>query len=247
MDRLIHTAYSGLRSAMMRQTATANNVANTSTPGFRGEMMAAQSRWIGNGGMVSRTFTSDGVVGADMRAGAVQTTGRALDIALQADALLGVRADDGSEAYTRRGDLSVGEDGRLLTGDGSALLGDAGPIIIPSNDSMRITDDGTIFIVPRGGDHDAPQRIDRLRLVSPMGGRVIKGTDGLFRAAPGTALAVDPDARLTAGALEASNVDPTSALVAMIEASRGWDNQMQMLTTARDLDSASTELMRLPS
>ena len=247
MDRLVHTAYSGLRGAMLRQTVTANNLANTSTTGFRGEMEVAESRWVIGAGLPSRTFASEGVIGVDMRGGSVTTTGRPLDIALSNDALLAVTADNGDEAYTRRGDLTVGDDGRLVTGDGTPVLGDGGAIVVPSHDAMRIDSDGTLWIVPRGGDPDVPQRVDRLRLVNPADAAVVKGTDGLFRVRGGGALPADPDARLTTGALEGSNVDPTAALVAMIEASRSWDNQMKMLTTARDLDSAATDLMRMPS
>ena len=45
MDRLIYTALSGMRGSMARQTATANNLANANTVGFRAEMQAARSLW----------------------------------------------------------------------------------------------------------------------------------------------------------------------------------------------------------
>jgi flagellar basal body rod protein FlgF len=41
MDKLVHTSLSALRGAMARQAATANNLANVNTVGFRGEMAAA--------------------------------------------------------------------------------------------------------------------------------------------------------------------------------------------------------------
>lgn len=247
MDRLLHTAFSGLSGAMRRQTMTANNLANTSTPGFRGELAAAQSTWLQGTGLPSRAYASEGVVAADMRTGAVTHTGRPLDIALDGNALLAVEARNGEEAYTRRGDLSVRPDGRLVTGDGTPVLGDGGPITLPTADSMRIDRDGTLWVVPVGGDPDTPQRVDRLRLVTDNAGDVTKALDGLFRMPDGAALPADPDARLTSGAIEASNVDPTSALVAMIEAARGWDNQLKLISTASELDSAATGLMQLPS
>ena len=91
-----------------------------------------------------------GVIGADMRAGTVNQTGRDLDVAMQGDALLAVQAEDGSEAYTRRGDLQVSASGLVTTGDGRPVLGESGPLTLPPADSIRIADDGMIWIVPPG-------------------------------------------------------------------------------------------------
>jgi flagellar basal-body rod protein FlgF len=52
---------------------------------------------------------------------------------------------------------------------------------------------------------------------------------------------------VTSGALEGSNVNTTQTLVDMIDAARAWDTQVKMLTTARDLDAQTTNLMKLPS
>ena len=105
MDRLIHTSLSALRGAMARQAATANNLANANTAGFRAEMAATRPVWVQGGGMQSRATASEEVLAADMRAGTVSETGRDLDIAIQGDDLLAVQGPEGDEAYTRRGDL----------------------------------------------------------------------------------------------------------------------------------------------
>ena len=247
MDRLIHTSLSALRSAMARQTVTANNLANASTTGFRAEMSNATALWLRGPGAPDRAVASEEVRAADMRAGPVTQTGRSLDISIGGDALLAVQADDGDEAYTRRGDLTLDPSGVLVTGDGRPVIGDAGPVSIPPADSVRIANDGSVWIVPQGGDANAPQQVDRLKLASPQGQSLVKNADGLFRASRGGVLAGDPDARLTAGAIEGSNVDTSTALVAMIEAGRAWENQVKLLTTARELDTATASLMRLPS
>jgi flagellar basal-body rod protein FlgF len=72
------------------------------------------------------------------------------------------------------------------------------------------------------------------------------GLDGLFRETSNGTLPADPDASLTAGSLEGSNVNASSSLIDMIDASRSWETQVKMLTTAQDLDKASADLMRLP-
>src|SRR3954468_2983736 len=196
MDRLIYTALSGMRGAMARQTTTANNLANANTTGFRAEMSSASALWVRGPGYETRAPVSQEVVAADVAPGAATQTGRDLDVAMQGAALLAVQADDGSETYTRRGDLQVSPTGVVTTGDGHLVLGDGGPLTVPPADSIRIADDGAIWIVPAGGDPHPPQQVDRLKLASPAGSRVQKGTDGLFRVADGGALPSDPDARV---------------------------------------------------
>lgn len=247
MDRLIYTALSGMRGAMSRQTVTANNLANANTVGFRAEMAAQRSLWVRGGGFETRAPVSEEVTGADMTAGSINHTGRPLDVALAGDALLGVQAEDGSEAYTRRGDLQVAASGLLTTADGRPVLGDGGPITVPPADSIRIAEDGAIWIVPQGGEAGQPQQIDRLKLVSPAGSRVAKGLDGLFRVMGGGALPSDPAARIIPASLEGSNVNTSQTLIDMIEASRSWDMQLQLVSSARDMDMSAADLMRLPN
>ena len=247
MDRLIYTALSGMRGAMARQTTTANNLANANTTGFRAEMSSASALWVRGSGLQSRAPVSQEVVAADMAPGSVTQTGRDLDVAMQGDALLAVQADDGSEAYTRRGDLQVSATGVVTTGDGHPVLGDGGPLTLPPADSVRIANDGAIWIVPAGGDPNQPQQIDRLKLATPAGSRIQKGLDGLFRVLDSGALPSDPDARITPNSLEGSNVNTSLTLIDMIEASRSWDTQLQLITQAREMDTSAADLMRLPN
>ena len=247
MDRLARTALTGLRAAMSRQAVTANNLANASTIGFRAEMSAAQTQWLNANGAIPSAQATGGVIGADMTAGTVNQTGRDLDVAMQGDALLAVQAEDGSEAYTRRGDLQVSASGLVTTGDGRPVLGEIRSAHLAPADSIRIADDGMIWIVPAGGDPAQPQQIDRLKLVTPTGSRVRKGVDGLFRVENGGALPSDPSGRVTPRALEGSNVQVSQALIDMIDASRAWDQQINLVAAAREIDTSAADLMRLPN
>jgi flagellar basal-body rod protein FlgF len=247
MDRLIYTSLSAMRASMARQTATANNLANAQTTGFRAEISRAQALWLDGETLDTRAFGTGEVAGADFRPGTVQATGRALDIALQGDALLAVQAPDGETGYTRRGDLQLAPSGLLTTGEGHPVQGQQGPVTLPAADAIRIDGTGRIWIVPPGGDPDQPQEMDRLRLASPLGQDVVKSLDGLFRVRGGGLLPDDPDARVLAESLEGSNVNPTAALVEMIEASKAWDSQLKLISSARDMDNASTSLMQLPN
>lgn len=245
MDRLIYTSLTAMRGAMARQTTIASNLANANTTGFRAEIANSQALWQTGGPNNARVLASEEVLAADMNAGTVTETGRALDIALSGDALLAIQAKDGEEAYTRRGDLMLSETGLLTTGDGAPVLGEGGPVTLPPADSVKIEADGTIWIVPEGGDPTQPSQVERLKLVSPAGSQVVKHIDGHFRVEDGGALPSDPEAKLTAGALEGSNVNATQALVDMIDASRAWETQIKLLTTAREIDDAGAKLMQL--
>jgi flagellar basal-body rod protein FlgF len=247
MDRLIHTSLSAMRANMARQAVTANNLANASTTGFRAEMSSARPLWIKGPGLPDRAVASEEVQAADMRAATTMSTGRPLDIAVNGDAMLTVQGEDGDEAYTRRGDLLVAASGLLTTGDGHPVTGENGPIIVPSADKISFDKDGTLWIVPVGGDPNAPQKVDRLKLANVAGSQIAKHIDGLFRVRDNGVLPGDPDATVTVGALEGSNVNTTQALVEMIDASRAWDTHIKMLTTARDLDTETAALMKLPN
>lgn len=246
MDRLLYSSLSAMRGALARQTALANNLANANTSGFRAEVSTQRPLWVQGTGLPSRAMASEEVSSADMKAGAVVHTGRDLDVALEGDALLTVQAADGEEAYTRRGDLQLSDSGLLTTGDGSPVLGDSGPITLPPADKIMIGADGTITIVPAGGDPKDVQQVDRIKLVSPKGSHISKGLDGLFRVTGGGALPSDPDASLISGSIEGSNVNVSQALIQMIEASRSWETQVKMMSTARQLDTDASSLMKLP-
>lgn len=246
MDRLIYTSLSAMRASMARQTATANNIANAQTPGFRADLAEVQSLWLRGGPAEARAPASEEVLAADMTAGTVMATGRALDVAVEGDAMLVVQSEEGEEAYTRRGDLQLSSSGLLTTGDGRPVMGSGGPVTLPPADSIAIDADGRISIVPAGGDPTQPQEIERLRLVGARGSDTVKGMDNLFRVRGGGILPDDPAARVKSGHLEGSNVSTTKALVDMIEASRAWDTQLKLIADARDNDAATADLMRLP-
>ncbi|MCW2394806.1 MULTISPECIES: flagellar basal body rod protein FlgF [unclassified Sphingobium] len=245
MDRLTTIARTAMRGTMARQAAVASNLANVNTSGFRAEIANASTRWVGGGAFQSRAEQVGQVIAADMKAGTAVQTGNTLDIAVDGDALIAVQANDGSEAYTRRGDLKLNESGLLTTGDGYPVLGEGGPITLPPADSVNIAKDGSIWIVPQGGQIDQPQQVDVIKLVNAKGSTIAKSTDTLFREVNGGALPQDPMATVTSGALEGSNVNATTALVQMIEASRAWENQIKMIDTAKEIDSGGASLMRL--
>lgn len=247
MDKMIHSSLSAMQGIMARQTAIANNMANAATTGFRAEVVNAKAKHLSSAQLDSRAIAYERVFAADLASAPVTATRRPLDIALDGDAMLSVQSRNGETAYTRRGDLSLNESGLVTTGAGDPVLGENGPLIIPPAEKISIAKDGGVWIVPQGGNDSEIQQVDRLALVSFTGSDIVKGNDNLFRVRGGGALPADADARLTSGALEGSNVNMTASLVDMIEASRAWETQVKLLSTAKELDSSGVSLMQLPN
>lgn len=247
MDRLVYTAMSGLRSQMAAQSTIANNIANASTIGFRAERVSFDRLVLQGSGLETRQLAAEEVQDFDRRAGTIVQTARPLDVAVTSASWIAVQAADGSEAYTRRGDLSVAASGVLETGDGFPVMGSGGPITVPPHQAIAIADDGTVSIVPAGGDPTQPQVIDKIKLASPEGSQTTKGLDNLLHVKGGGVLPEDLDARLQAGALEQSNVNLTQALVDMIENQRSYEVQASLLKEAKTMDESAASLMRMPA
>lgn len=238
MDRMIYLSMTGAKASMQRQDALAHNLANASTPGFRAELTAFRAVPVRGDGASTRVYALESTPGYNAEPGAVQPTGRNLDVALEGKAWLAVQGLDGTEAYTRAGALDVDAEGLLVTKTGLSVLGDGGPITIPANAQVQIAPDGTVTAALGNAK---PQSVGKLKLVTPET-PLQRGEDGLFRAPAGD-LAADPNARLRDGALEGSNVSAVETMIAMIAASRQFEQQMKMVHAAQEKEQAATKLL----
>ncbi|MEO0590247.1 MAG: flagellar basal body rod protein FlgF [Pseudomonadota bacterium] len=251
MDRLIYTALTSMNAAMNQQRAVANNLANASTPGFRGEVFAVTSATLSNGSLDARALARGQVRGADMVAARVTATGQPLDLAVQRDGLIAFQNPAGGEVYSRRGDMRVTGTGVLENGEGLAVLGvGGGPITVPQGFSISVGEDGTVLARDPAAPNVPAQVVDQIKLVSAEGSRLVKGIDSFLKVPGGVdglggVLPPDPTARVTSGALEGSNVETAETLVDMIDAQRAFEQRAKIIKTARDLDEASSRLMSM--
>jgi flagellar basal-body rod protein FlgF len=245
MDRLIWTAVTGMNASMARERMIASNMANVQTPGFRAEVMAHTPMTLEGPSLEVRSMNDASVYGATMDPGSVSQTGRPLDLAVQGQALLTVQASDGSEAYTRRGDLAVSPTGLLVNGEGVPVLGDGGPISVTPGSAVSIAEDGAVLVRDKAQPDTPPQQIGRIKLASWQGTRIEKGLDGLFRVHGGGVLPQDLEARVIPGALEQSNVRPAQVLIEMVEAQRLYDMRTKLVAQAKELDEGGASLMRM--
>ena len=245
MDRLIYTAMTGAKHALEQQATTSHNLANATTTGFRAQIDQFRAVPVQGAILPTRAFVVDSTTGSDFRSGAIQHTGRELDMAVQGDGWIAVQAPDGSEAYTRNGSLKVDENGILLTRDGLQVMGDGGPLSIPPGRNVAVGKDGTISLVPDGSAATGLTSIGRMKLVNPPAGDLVRGDDGLFRLKDGGAADVDPKVALIGGALESSNVNVVDEMVNMISLARQFDMHMKLLQHAENNDSKAAQLLSM--
>lgn len=246
MDRFVYVAMTGAREAQIAQAVTSHNLANASTTGFRATLAASEHVGLeGPGHAEARAYATTRGYGIDFEPGALQSTGRDLDIAIDGEGWIAVQAPDGSEGYTRAGDLRIDSLGLLTTGSGLPVLGDGGPIALPPFEAIEIGLDGTVSIRPQGQDAAGLAVVERIRLVNPPPEQLRRGEDGLVRMADGMAPPEATDISVRSGMLEGSNVNVVSAMVEMIEHSRNFELQIKLMNTAEENDRASAELMRL--
>ncbi|MBT8099562.1 MAG: flagellar basal-body rod protein FlgF [Gammaproteobacteria bacterium] len=245
MDEMIYIAMTGAKQTEYAQTINSNNLANLSTTGFRADLHAFSSAAIDGPGVESRINAVADTYGTDFSQGAVSNTGRKLDVAVQGEGFIAVQAPDGSEAYTRAGDLRIEAGGLLTTGAGHLVIGDGGPVAIPPHSSLLVGGDGTISIQPLGQGPETLSIVDRIKLVNPDLATLSKGSDGLLYLADGEVAAADANVSIMAGALEGSNVNIAKTLVNMIELARQYEMQINVIKNSEENADTSAQLMRL--
>ena len=245
MDRMLYLAMSGAQQTMLAQAQVTQNLANASTTGFKADLSAFRAMPVFGPGYPSRVYAMAERPGIDFKPGVIQTTGNNLDVAINGSGFIAVQAPDGSEAYTRAGDLHLTSSGLLQTGSGHPVLGNSGPIAIPPAEKLNIGADGTITIRPIGQQANALATVDRIRLVNPPDSQLIKGADGLFHLKSGGQAPVDASVKLVSGALESSNVNVVDAMVRMIDLSRQFELGVKAMKMAQQNDASSTQILNI--
>jgi flagellar basal-body rod protein FlgF len=246
MDRGLYVAMTGAKQIMQAQAVNNHNIANLSTVGFRADAVSFASQPIYGPGYASRVNAVAGDAGTDFSMGVMQNTGRDLDIAVNGNGFIAVQGTDGSEAYTRAGDLRVTPNGAVTTASGLPVLTESGPLNIPPSTNVTIGSDGTVSVVPQGSAPFAVTQVDRIKLVNPSTATLQKGDDGLFRLKTGGKAKADDSVSVTSGMLESSNVNAAQSLISMIELQRLYEFQIKSINST-DTNEQSAERMMLTS
>jgi flagellar basal-body rod protein FlgF len=244
MDRSLYVAMTGASQILRAQAEVSHNLANASTVGFKAELGAFRDLPVLGEGLPTRINAVARGSGHDFSSGTLSTTGRDLDVAVQGQGWIAVQSPDGSEGYTRAGNLQLTPDGMLTDARGDPVLGDGGPITLPPASHVDIGADGTVSVVPLGERPDTLVTVDRIRLVNPPVDQLRQDGDGLMHLANGGRAPADAGVRLASGVLEGSNVNPSTALVKMIELSRQFEMQIRAIHNADENAQAASQLLR---
>lgn len=235
MNELLASAMASSKQIMQAQAVNTNNLANASTTGFRAELAFVTSQQSG-GGVYSTP---------DLSPGAVKTTGRSLDVAIAGEGWFSITAQNGTEAFSRRGDFHVDSFGQLSDGSGNAVMGNSGPIALPPYNSIEIGTDGTISIVPLGQTPNTMAVVDRIQLVTVADGGLERGDDGLMRLKEGVTATADASVKVVSGSLEGSNVSVVTEMINMIDLARRFESQVQLMRSAEENSSALAKIMSM--
>src|SRR6056300_1586 len=213
MDKALYIAMTGAKHNMMAQAVNANNLANANTTGFKEDLAVARTSIVPAAiAHDSRAYAVTQTPATDFTAGPLMQTGRDLDIAIDGDAWLAVLDEGGQEVYTRSASLIVDANGQLLTDKGQQVVGNGGPIAVPPYESILIGVDGSITVRGMGQGPEVLVTLDRLKLVTPEEGTLIKNANGDITLREGEVANVDAGARVVSGFLEGSNVDTIKAM-----------------------------------
>lgn len=245
MDSMLWVAMSGAKENFHSLSVRSNNLANANTTGFKAEFENTRAMSVFGNAYPTRAFAMTEVPGYNFQGGAMQTTGRTLDVAIQGDGFFAVADAQGNEAYTRYGNLALGPDGVLHTSNGLDVLDEVGnQIVLPMPlAEVNINSDGYITGKPLGADSDVVETYQRIKMVKPDLTTLEKGYDGLFRSRDGATLQMDNTAQLQSGMLEASNVNPVEELTSLIRVQRQYEAQIKMMQAAGDMDDQQNRLL----
>jgi len=212
MDTSTYIALSGQTAREHQMEVLANNIANLSTPGFKGEKMMFQEFLTKptDGSDPSSYVVSQGNA-RDMGQGPMTHTGNQLDVALNGSGFMTITTPSGNQ-YTRNGHLALDSQGELVTSAGFIVQGDGGsPIVIPSGAaSITIGKDGTVST--------DKQTVGKIAVVNFDNPQLLAETQaGLYT----TTQAPQPAAGTTnveQGTIEEANIQPVVEMTKLMDA-----------------------------
>jgi flagellar basal-body rod protein FlgG len=263
MIRAFNTSATGMAAQQTVLDNAANNLANLNTTAFKRSAvefqdmlyttlrqpgaLSAQGQQvptgtqIGNGVRIAgttRTFTT----------GTLQTTGNALNMAIQGDGFFQITNPAGGFLYTRDGNFSLNSNNQLVTADGYIVT----PNMTFPSDTMSVSvgTDGTISVTTASNSTTATQ-VGKMTLArfANNAGLTAQGQN-LYAESPasGVPQSVTPglqgSGQLIGGSLEQSNVDVVQEMVNLIQAQRAYEFSTKAVQAADEMLSASNNLIR---
>ena len=252
MDRLAFNAAAAINEMRVGRQMTTNELANVATPGFKRSFESAMlTLKVQGAGFESRlqpqSYASDNI---NMKPGVIVKTGRDLDVAMDEQTVMGVTSTNGELAFTRRGDLKLNGKGVLEMGTGALVRGqNGGPITIPPGFFVKISKDGSVFATnPAQAGVAAPVLIDKILLRDASQVALERREDSLYKIV-GKPVGEDIPvtgrlATLSPETLEGSNVNAMEVMVKLMDQSRSFEMQVNVIKQHKDVDESGGTMMR---
>ena len=248
----------GLQAASLFLDVTSNNIANSTTPGFKTQQTTFQDLlYVGN---KPGATTSQGVtppigtqvgVGTAIDAttglftqGPLQQTDSQFDLGINGEGFFAVTLPDGSLGYTRAGNFTTDVTGTLVSSDGFRL---AGGITLPTGTtSVSISTSGAVTATTAAGAQQVGN-ITLTRFTNPAGLTRVGDTTFAVSPSSGDPITGTPGANglgtISQGFLEQSNVDIASELINLLIAQRTFSFNSQAIEVETAVLDATTSLI----
>lgn len=217
MNSGFYSAFAGFAARSDALEIIANNIANANTVGFKAQHAFYRSfaTWAQSPSTtaVNQAINRFGVLGGarlDLSPGNLETTGNDTDVALEGSGFFAVQSKNGVR-YTRAGNFSLNAQRQLVTSQGDLVLGEQGPIQLPSG-QLNISADGTVSV--------DGVLVSKLRIVDIADQQQLAKEGSNYYLAPPAAVKPSASVSVRQGHLELSNSDPVRSTVAIIELER---------------------------
>jgi len=243
MDSGFYAACTALLARSQAMDTVANNLANSSTPGYRAHKDLFSSILASASGLaltpVNQAINNYGILGGnrlDLSQANLERTGNDLDLGIQGKAFFVVKTPAG-EMYTRNGNFHVSADGQLETAEGDLVLGQQGPIPIVGG-PVSVAADGTISINGAVAGN--------IKMVEFPGGTQLESAGKNYYSAPANKAVAATDSRIQQGMLETSNVNPVTGMVDLVAVQRYAELMQRALSMFHtDMNSAAQDIARV--
>lgn len=220
MSNAIYASLSRQQGLMKEMQVVANNLANSSTTGYKTDRAIFAEFLVGTGPSQD-SLSMGGLAGHSFKLaqGDMNFTGGQFDLAVQGEGFFVLQTEQGPR-LSRAGHFQLSPESTLVDPFGNSVLGAGGnPITIPPGASqVSIGSDGSISA--------NGQLIDRVGVVTAQG-ELQRDSNTMFSAPQG--YAPFEEATVVQGALEQSNVMPVLEVARMIEVQRAYEAGQAML------------------
>jgi flagellar basal-body rod protein FlgG len=231
MSKGIFIALSGAVLKENQLELISQNLANSSSLAFKKTRMAFKD-YLSNpeSEQSGKIMTDLAGVATDFTGGQVQVTSNPFDIALEGNGFIALE----NNQYTRRGDLKKDLEGYLCTKNGSRVLGQNGPILIPPG-RMEIGQNGEVVVEKNA--------LDTIKIVDFEDKKSLTRVSGDIYTTAQTG--IPAKAAVRQNCLEGSNVDVFGEMVQIVSAMREYQALQKVIQSFDEQTSKMTEVARI--